>query len=181
MSAGDRRGRLSPRTPEFMPVGKFRKPVGLNGNLKVAIFTDLLELFEPGSPLFIGDRHATAQVESFTGQQSGLLKLAGGDTREQAEALRGETIYCHGERASVFLRGRFFQFQIVGLQVFTAEDECLGNVVEIIETGANDVYVVRDDGAEILIPARKEVVLEVDLEAGKMIVDLIPGLREVQQ
>ncbi len=164
-----------------MPVGKFRKPVGMNGSLKVAIFTDLLELFEPGSPLFIGDQRDPALVESFTGQQNRLLKVAGCDSREQAEALRGKTIYCHGERASAYLRGRFFQFQIVGLQVNTVNDECLGNVVEILQTGANDVYVVRDDGVEILIPARKEVVLDVDLEAGKMIVDLIPGLRELQQ
>ena len=99
------------------------------------------------------------------------------DSRERAESLRGETIYCEVERAAELLDGRYFHFQIIGLEVVTLENEILGEVVEIVETGANDVYVVRRQSSEILLPATREIILDIDLERNAMTVNLIPGLR----
>ena len=65
----------------------------------------------------------------------------------------------------------------MGLEVVTTEDEVLGEVVEIFETGSNDVYVVRRGSIEILLPATKEIILNIDLDANTMTVNLIPGLR----
>ena len=75
------------------------------------------------------------------------------------------------------MKGRYFEFQIIGLRVCTIYGELLGTVVEVIETGANDVYVVRDSSSEILIPATKQIVLKIDLDKSVMTVKLIPGLR----
>ena len=73
-------------------------------------------------------------------------------------------------------RGRFYWHQIVGLRVVTTEGEEIGTVSEILETGANDVYVVKGSGGERLIPAIKQVVTEIAPERGEMVVSLIPGM-----
>ncbi|MEJ2549349.1 MAG: ribosome maturation factor RimM [Anaerolineales bacterium] len=75
--------------------------------------------------------------------------------------------------------GEFFHWQIVGLHVITTAGEELGTIEEIMETGANDVYLVRDStGKEILLPAIESVIQDVDLENERIVVRLIPGLIE---
>ena len=75
--------------------------------------------------------------------------------------------------------GSYYHFQIVGLTVFTVDGVPLGEVVDILETGSNDVYVIRDDeGKEHLLPALKDVVKDIDLEKGLMLVQPLPGLLE---
>jgi 16S rRNA processing protein RimM len=81
------------------------------------------------------------------------------------------------EEATPLPEGSYYLFQLVGLEVITTEEEHLGTITEILETGANDVYVVRGDKKqEILIPAVADVVKAVDLEKGQIIVELIEGL-----
>lgn len=73
--------------------------------------------------------------------------------------------------------GEYFHYQIVGLQVLTEEGEDLGKVSEILETGSNDVYVTMGDAGELLIPALADVIREVRLSDGVMVVNLPDGLR----
>lgn len=176
MPARDRGGRLTDRRPRFIPVAEVARPVGIKGAVKLQLLTDLYNIFEPASEVFIGDDHAPATIERFH-RTGARLKLKGVDSRERAEALRGETIYCETERAVGLLNGRYFHFQIIGLEVVTTENEVLGKVVEIFETGSNDVYVVRRQSTEILLPATKEIILDIDLDGNAMTVNLIPGLR----
>jgi 16S rRNA processing protein RimM len=72
--------------------------------------------------------------------------------------------------------GQFYEHQIIGLNVVTTEGEPLGQVVQVLATGANDVYVVQGLRGEVLLPARVEVVRAIDLDAGTMTVALLPGL-----
>ncbi len=144
--------------------------------MKLELLTDLYDIFEPASEVFIGSDRAPVTIERFN-RAGGRLKLEGSDSRERAELLRGETIYCEVERAVGLLDGRYFHFQIVGLEVVTTENEVLGKVVEIVETGANDVYVVRSQSTEILLPATSEIILDIDLDRKTMTANLIPGLR----
>jgi 16S rRNA processing protein RimM len=108
-----------------------------------------------------------------------LLQLEGCEDRATAETLRGYLVQVPREEAIPLEEGEYFEHQILGLAVWTRAGECLGIVEEIIFTGANEVYVVRDsapDRREILIPAIQDVVLEVDLAAGRLVVDLPVGL-----
>jgi 16S rRNA processing protein RimM len=73
--------------------------------------------------------------------------------------------------------GRYYQRQIIGLGVVTDEGESLGEVVDILETGANDVYVVQGAQGEILLPAISSVIRQIDLDAGCLTVHLLEGLR----
>ncbi len=107
------------------------------------------------------------------------MKFAGYDTPEAAAKLRGQVVQILAEEAAPLPQGQYYHHQIVGLEVFTTEGERLGAVEEILETGANDVYLVRrDDGREILLPAIQDVIQEIDLEHKRMVVRLMPGLVE---
>jgi 16S rRNA processing protein RimM len=108
-----------------------------------------------------------------------LLKLQGCDDRSTAETLRGYLVQIPIEQAIPLEEGEFFEHQIVGLQVWTSAGEHLGRVEEILYTGANEVYVIRSPQpgrAELLIPAIEDVVLEIDPQAGRLVVELIEGL-----
>jgi 16S rRNA processing protein RimM len=73
--------------------------------------------------------------------------------------------------------GEHYHHELLGLQVFSDEGQLLGALTQIMVTRANDVYIVRSDtGSEILLPAIESVILEIDLEQGKMVVHLLPGL-----
>ncbi len=73
--------------------------------------------------------------------------------------------------------GEYYYWQILGLRVRTIEGEYLGEVSQILETGANDVYIVRtDDGEDLLIPAIRSVIQKIDLEHGVIEIEVIPGL-----
>jgi 16S rRNA processing protein RimM len=90
--------------------------------------------------------------------------------------LRGQLVQIAREEAVPLQAGQFYEHQIVGLSVVTADGHALGQVVEVLATGANDVYVVLGPRGEILLPARAEVVRAIDLDAGTMTVVLLPGL-----
>jgi 16S rRNA processing protein RimM len=108
-----------------------------------------------------------------------LLKLGHCDDRKTAETLRGHLVQVPLDEAIPLDEGEYYEHQIVGLGVWTEAGEHLGEVVEILYTGANDVYVVRGPGPgrrEILIPAIEGVVLEVNLTSGRLVVKLLEGL-----
>jgi 16S rRNA processing protein RimM len=107
-----------------------------------------------------------------------ILKLEGCDTRNQAEALRNQWLQVRLEEALTLDEGEFFYYQLIGLQVETVDGEVLGELDEILQTGANDVFVVRGPGGELLLPDIPEVILEIDPEAGRMVVRIPAGLRD---
>ncbi len=96
--------------------------------------------------------------------------------RNSAEELRGHLVQVRSQEAAPLGPGEYYEHQILGLNVVTTGGEALGRVAEILETGANDVYVVHGPRGEILLPARKEVIQDINLEAGRMTVILLPGL-----
>jgi 16S rRNA processing protein RimM len=106
-----------------------------------------------------------------------VLKLASIDTEEDAEALRGAPVEVDASALPRPPAGTYYHYQIIGAKVVTTGGEDLGVVAEILETGSNDVYVVRADGSEVLVPALAGVILDVDVDRGVIEVDLPEGLR----
>ncbi len=99
-----------------------------------------------------------------------LMKLAGIETPQAADALRGATLRIPPDEVHPLPPGQYYVFQIVGLRVRTPEGGALGQVTDVLRTGSNDVYVVRSaDGREILLPAVAGVVEEIDVEAGEIV------------
>jgi 16S rRNA processing protein RimM len=107
-----------------------------------------------------------------------ILKLEGCDTRNDAEALRNQWLQVPIQEALPLEEGEFFHYQLIGLQVETAAGEVLGDLHEILQTGANDVWVVRGPAGELLLPDIPDVILDIDPEAGRIVVQIPPGLRD---
>lgn len=106
-----------------------------------------------------------------------ILHVEGCEDRETAEAFRGSELLIPMLAAELLPEGVYYRWQILGLAVMEEGGQHLGTVMDILETGANDVYVVRGDGPrELLLPAIESVILEVDLEAGQLLVKLPEGL-----
>ena len=106
-----------------------------------------------------------------------LLWLVGVSRREQAEALRGSWLYVPEKDVPAAEEGEFFHYQLLGMAVYTEEDELLGEIGEILETGSNDVYVVKGPSKELLVPATAQVVRQVDVSGRRMTVRLLDGMR----
>lgn len=100
---------------------------------------------------------------------------------EEAEARRGAEVFLPEEALGPKEQDEFYWHELLGLEVFLDSGERLGKVSRIIATGANDVYVVREDKREILLPATLEVVKEVDLEKGRMVVSPMEGLLDLNE
>ena len=160
----------------FVVVGRVLAPWGVHGELRVEVHSDAPGRFDAGGVLFVQGQPFTIG-RAFSHKRSSLvLRLDGIETGEQAEALRGKWLEVPQEQVPPLPRGRYYHFQLMGMRVYTVQDQYLGVIDEILATGANDVYLVREGGKEVLIPALEEVIKEVDVENGIMRVELMEGL-----
>jgi 16S rRNA processing protein RimM len=106
-----------------------------------------------------------------------ILRIEGCEDRETAEAFRGSELLIPTPDVEPLPDGVYYRWQILGLEVKEQAGRTLGTITDILETGANDVYIVRgDDERELLLPAIKEVIIEVNLENGHLLVRLPDGL-----
>jgi len=171
-----RRRQPPDREPQYLVIGRVLRPHGIRGELRLEIHTDQPSHLREVETVYIGDDHRPSALKSFRLHQSVLLlTVAGCEDRAAADALRGLLVAVKLEEAAPLKEGEYYQHQIVGLKVVTDVGEALGTVAEIIQTGANDVYVVRGAGGEILLPAIKSVILKI--EPPQMVVHLLDGLR----
>lgn len=164
--------------PTHLVVGRILAPWGLRGEAKTAILTDFPDRFSLLDHVYLGEELEPAQLEgSRLHGRFVLLKFQGVDHREAVDRLRGKLVQIEVKQALPLEEGTYYVHQIVGLEVWTVGGECLGLVDDVLFTGSNEVYLVKNLKGEILIPAIAEVVQEVDLEAGRLTVRLLEGLR----
>jgi 16S rRNA processing protein RimM len=152
-----------------------RGPHALHGELKVDPLTDRPERFQPGTTINIGERVYTVR-SAHMHQKTLLLALEGIDSRTAADELRSLLIEVPEEELPELGPGEHYRYQLLGIEVFGAAGEPLGRIEDVIDTGANDVYAVRNAEGELLVPAIDTVVKQVDVAAGRMTVDVPPGL-----
>lgn len=166
----------------YRAVGLIERPVGLKGELKARPLTDFPERFAPGADVFIDGERRTISKSRWQKDRV-YLRLDGVDGRAAAEALRDLLMEVpDGDRPGALGEDAWYIDEIEGLRVETVDGGHLGAVTEVLQTGANDVYVVsREGGPEVLVPALRDVVREVDLAAGRMLVDLPDGLLPAQR
>jgi 16S rRNA processing protein RimM len=128
--------------------------------------------------IFIGDLTAPSIVTSIRSHRGRyLLVIEGCEDRNTAEQWRDMEIRLESGDVESLPKWEFYHWQLLGLSVYCDDGKALGEIAEILETGANDVFIVRNEtGDEILLPAIESVIRNVDLERGKVIVHLLPGL-----
>lgn len=175
----------SPATgePEYLVVGTLRRPHGVHGAMVMQVLTDFPERLNPDAELFLGDAHTPVAIISTRGHNHGLVvQLKGVDTPEQAGSLRNQSVYVRAVDRPQLREGEFYHHQLLGLDVVNEVDEPMGMLTEILQTGANDVYVVRrSNGTEVLLPVIPSVILAIEPDRRRIRVRVIPGLLDGSQ
>ncbi len=166
-----------PSEPEFLIAGKVLAPWGVKGEVKVELMTDFPERFAPSRQVYIDGYPMTIERSRWHNKRM-VIKLATIDRFEDAERLRGRYLEIPRSQLYSLPQGHYYQFQLIGLEVWSDKGEPLGNIAEILTTGSNDIYLVRGHHGEFLIPAIEDVVKSVELEQGRIVIELIDGLLE---
>ena len=164
--------------PVYLVVGFLRRPHGVRGEIVMDLHTDFPERLKRGRKLLVSEEHTPLTVQSVREHQNGvLIKFGGIDTPEEAGRYRNQWVYIKASEAPPLPEGKLYQHELFGFQVMDENDLPLGELVEILETGANNVYVVRNEsGKEILLPAIPSVILDLDAGRRVMRVHLLEGL-----
>lgn len=162
----------------YLAIGFLRRPHGVTGEIIMDLHTDFPDRIKKGRKVYVGEKHETETIESVRPHGQGLLvRLRGHDTPETAGRFRNQWMYVKASEVPPLPEGQYYKYELVGLQVVEDNGSTLGELTEVLETGANDVYIVRrEDGKEILLPAIPPVVLNVDMTSRVMTVHLIDGL-----
>jgi 16S rRNA processing protein RimM len=159
---------------EFITVGEVLGAWGLKGAFRVRPLTDFPERFDTGATVFLDGQSAV--IQSTVWQKDGvIITLPGIDTPEAAAGLRRKTLEIPQSSLRELPEDQYYQFDIIGLEVSTTGGAVLGKVTDILNCG-NDVYVVKGEGKEILIPATKDVIKSIDLKSKKIVIEPIEGL-----
>jgi 16S rRNA processing protein RimM len=162
---------------DWMLVGTVAAAHGVRGEVKVDLATDFPDRFKRLKTVYVGDEHRPMAVLGARRHGGRVaLRLEGITDRDAAQSLRGAALSIPRAEAMPLPEGHYYYDQIIGLNAITTDGTSLGTVVEILSTGSNEVYVVRDEGRGVLIPAIRDVVREIDLAAGVLVVEPIEGL-----
>jgi 16S rRNA processing protein RimM len=166
-------------TEEFDPetavtVGVVIGAHGIRGEVKVQPQTDFPERFRPGARLWIDSSPLEIETARFVPKLV-YVKLIGVENRADAEALRGRELTA-APFPSLPDKDAFYRHEVIGLKVCDLAGVPLGVVADILSTGSNDVYAVRGERGELLLPATDEVVHDIDIKRGVMTVDVLEGL-----
>ncbi len=165
-------------SPVLITVGLINKPHNLNGSLKVFPITDFPERFLDRQEILV-DRKGVIElmrIDSISLHNGYLImNLAGVDTIEKAEQFRGAYLKISEAQLEPLQENEYYIYQLLNLDVKDISGNHIGRLADILKTGANDVYVVKNnDNEEILVPALKKVVKKIDLAANEIIVELLP-------
>ena len=163
--------------PLYLSVGFLRRPHGVHGEIIMDLRTDFPERMKKDRKLFVGSSYKPMILTNVRPHQSGLLvKFKDIDTPENAGLYRNQWVYVQTKDVPL-PEGQHYKHELLGLKVVDENENLLGELAEILETGANDVYVVRDDsGKEILLPNIPSVILDLDIDRGILKVHLLEGL-----
>lgn len=165
---------------KYFEIGQIVNTFGIKGMVKVNPFTDDIYQFEKLDTILVEKKEnlQEMQIEEVKySKNQVLLKLKGIETVEEAEKYRNCYLKIPRDKAKKLPEGTYFIADLIGLEVITDENVLLGQVEDIYNSGANDIYVIKNNlGKQILLPAIKEVIQKIDLEQEKIIVHLIKGL-----
>ena len=165
---------------KYLELGQIVNVKGLKGEVKVNSFTDDNTKFERIPKVFLKRKESLKEYEiekvGYSKNQV-IIKFKNINSVEEAETLRNSYIVVDREIFGELPEGTYYIADLIGLDVYTESNEYLGKVDDIFSTGSNDVYVVKDElGKQKLLPGIEDVIKLIDIESGKIIVNLIEGL-----
>ena len=164
----------------ILQVGVITSTHGVRGEIKVFPTTDDVKRFKRLKEVILdtGKEQMTLEIEGVKFfKQFAILKFKGFDNINDIEKYKGKSLFVTRENAVKLRKDEYFIADLIGLKVLDEEEKEIGELKDVIETGANDVYVITmTDGRELLLPAIKQCVLSVDVEGGTIKVHILDGL-----
>jgi 16S rRNA processing protein RimM len=178
---------IGPEQPEYVTIAQISAPFGLRGAVKASIRTDFPDRFEnlaevyiapPGAANIVNWERKQLLSAKIQNEKVVVLRFEGLTKVEQVESLRGYNVAVPYAETMPLPEGEYYIFQIIGLDVYTTEGVFMGKIVNVERMPANDVYTVRGPISKnaVLIPAIKDVVKNIDLDSGRMTIELLEGL-----
>jgi len=145
-------------------VGRLRRPHGVKGEMLMEVLTGFPERLHPGKEVYIGEQHEPARLRSLRPNDKMLLVgLAGIETPEEAGRFRNALVFVRAADLPPLPEGEYYHHELIGMVVKNERGEILGELIAVLETGANDVYEVRTPGGDdLLLPAVEDVILDVN-------------------
>jgi 16S rRNA processing protein RimM len=176
-----------PELPEYVTIAQISAPFGLRGAVKASIRTDFPDRFEQLQEVFIAPPGASGIVNwerkallsaKLQNEKTVVFRFEGLTKSEQVDSLRGYNVAVPFSETVPLPEGEYYVFQIIGLDVYSTADVFVGKIVNVERLPASDLYTVRGPLSknDVLIPAIKDVVKEIDLETGRMTIELLEGL-----
>lgn len=166
--------------PEYIIIGTIVSPWGLQGHVKVNVETDFPQRFSSSSQVYI-DKQAMIIDEAAWHKGQAIIKLHGVDTEDEVDRLVGSVIEVHHSQLFSLKKDEYFHFQLLDLEVTTINGDVIGNIKEILSMASTDVYVIKGEGGEILIPATDEIIKSVNLDNGTMVIEPMDGLLDLNE
>jgi len=170
------------KQPEYLILGEILRPHGVRGEVRMRIITDYPDRLPELEKLYIGKTADDPNIQSIRlksvrfHKNYALLTLEGYDDRNKSDALRGKLVMVSIDDAIPLEDGEYYLFELIGLTVIVDGKE-LGTIKEVLQTGANDVYIVdSQQHGELLIPAHGETVINLDFDAETITMSLPEGL-----
>jgi len=162
---------------QYLEAGKIVTTHGIRGEVKIMPYTDVPELLCEFDRLFIGKEHKEINIQrSRVFKNTVIAKLEGIDTPEEAEKLRNKILYMHRDDLELDDDTYFIQ-DLIGMEVRDADSgQIYGKLADVMQTGANDVYVIKGDDKEYLVPAIADVIVSTDIENDVMTIRPLDGL-----
>ena len=174
LSEPDKNGTGSPSygEPVYLVIGRLGKPHGLEGEIVFYIQTHFPERLIIGKKVYIGENHLPVHIQSIKDHSRGLiLQFREFSTIENVEIFISQFVYVDANDIPDLPEGEYYHHQLIGLIVYDVDGNKIGVIQEILETGANDVYLIKDENQkEILFPALLNLIEKIDLEKKMMVV-----------
>ena len=165
---------------QLLQVGVISSTQGVRGEVKVFPTTDDVKRFKKLKKVILdtGKEQLPLEIEGVKFfKQFVILKFRGIDNINDIEKYKGKRLLVDREHAVKLKKDEYFIADMIGMDVFTEDGELFGALKDVMETGANDVYIIEmSDGKEVLVPAIKQCILDVDIENRKMVIHLLEGL-----
>ena len=169
--------------PDYLLIGEILRPHGVRGELRTKILTDYPERISQLDTIFLGKSIASSKKKPYEitfmrmHKGYGLISLEGINSRDKAERLRGLFVMINIADAIPLDDDEIYLYQLIGLTVKTQSGQNLGTISEVLETGANDVYIINGDTyGEILIPVTEQTIIETNVDDGFILVSPPEGL-----
>ncbi len=169
---------------EYLKVGQIISTHGIKGELKIYPLTDDIKRFDKLKYIFLknGSCYEKKDIEGIKYiKNMVIIKIKDIDNKEDANNLIDSYIYVNRENAVKLHEGTYFIADLIGMDVFSTDDNYLGKIVSVFPTGSNDIYEIKNENEEKshLIPAIEDVIKMVDINNRKMIINILEGLYDI--